>query len=255
MEEENKKNKTKKEISNKKAIIAIISIVILIGICAFVYANIIKKEDECENEYMQMNDSTNQDKNYLDNTPPNISPKKPIIYLYPQAETEVTVKVGNPQNLTHTYPKYKNEWKVLAKPNGDLKDIKTGRNLYALYWEGINTVEPNMTEGFIVKGEDTIKFLEEKLEVLGLNEREAEEFIVYWLPKLESNKYNFIRFQTEEEINNNMPLEITPKPDTVIRIVMEFKRLEEPIQIQEQKLITPQRTGFTVVEWGGTEIK
>ena len=52
-----------------------------------------------------------------------------------------------------------------------------------------------------------------------------------------------------------MPLEITPKPDTIIRIVMEFKGLEEPIQIKEQKLITPQRTGFTVVEWGGTEIK
>ena len=112
-----------------------------------------------------------------------------------------------------------------------------------------------MNEGFIVKGEDTIKFLEEKLEILGLNEREAEEFIVYWLPKLESNKYNFIRFQTEEEINNNMPLEITPKPDTVIRIVMEFKGIEEPIQIQEQKLSIPQREEFTVVEWGETEIK
>ena len=44
MEEENNKNeaKTKKEISNKKAIIAIVSIVILLGICAFVYTNIIK---------------------------------------------------------------------------------------------------------------------------------------------------------------------------------------------------------------------
>lgn len=254
MEEENNKNETKekKKISNKKAIIAIISIVILIGICVFVYANIVKKEDECENYYQQ-------DKFYIiniNNREIMVSPEeKPIIYLYPEVETEVTVKVGNQQNLTHTYPKYESEWQVLAKPNGDLKDIKTGRNLYALYWEGINTVKPNMTEGFIVKGEDAIKFLEEKLEILGLNEREAEEFIVYWLPKLESNKYNFIRFQTEEEINNNMPLEITPKPDTVIRIVMEFKEIENPIQIQEQKLITPQRTGFTVVECGGTEIK
>ncbi len=144
---------------------------------------------------------------------------------------------------------------MIAKPNGDLIDCKTERNLYALYWEGINTVEPNMEEGFIVKGEDTIKFLEEKLEVLGLNQREANEFIIYWLPKLESNKYNFIRFQTEEEINNNMPLEITPVPDTVIRVVMEYKALEEPIQVQEQQLETPERTGYTVVEWGGTEIK
>ncbi len=262
MEEENNKNETKKEISNKKAITAIISIVILLEICVFVYANIVKKEDECQNNYQQRN---HQQRNYHQqgNSPISVEPvlsggavkDKPIIYLYPEDKTEVTVKVGNPQNLTHTYPKYENEWKVLAKPNGDLKDLKTGRNLYALYWEGINTVEPNMNEGFIVKGEDTIKFLEEKLEILGLNEREAEEFIVYWLPKLESNKYNFIRFQTEEEINNNMPLEITPKPDTVIRIVMEFKGIEKPIQIQEQKLSTPQRTGFTVVEWGGTEIK
>lgn len=259
MEEENNKNeaKIKKEISNKKTIIAIISIVILIGICIFVYVNITKKEDECKNNYQQINYQQQGNSHTSFNPGPSggVVDVKPIIYLYPQAETEVTVKVGNPQNLTHTYPKYENEWKVLAKPNGDLKDLKTGRNLYALYWEGINTVKPNMDEGFIVKGEDTIKSLEEKLEVLGLNEREAEEFIVYWLPKLESNKYNFIRFQTEEEINNNMPLEITPKPDTIIRILMEFKGLEEPIQIKEQKLITPQRTGFTVVEWGGTEIK
>ena len=192
---------------------------------------------------------------YIENSQDVIQSEKPIIYLYPTEETEVTVKVGNPENLTHTYPKYENSWEVIAKPNGDLIDLKTGRNLYALYWEGINTIKPNMTEGFIVKGEDVVEFLEEKLEILGLNEREAEEFIVYWLPKLESNKYNFVRFQTEEEINKNMPLEITPIPDTIIRILMEFKGLEEPIEIQEQELKTPTREGFVVVEWGGTEIK
>lgn len=256
--EKDMKEENKSKARNRKVIIAIMSIVLLIEIiwiCVLVYTNIVKKEEKCQNNYQQINYQQQGNSPTSIDLSSNIDITKPIIYLYPKQETEVTVKVGNPQNLTHTYPKYKNEWKVLAKPNGDLKDIKTGRNLYALYWEGINTVEPNMTEGFIVKGEDTIKFLEEKLEVLGLNEREAEEFIVYWLPKLESNKYNFIRFQTEEEINNNMPLEITPKPDTIIRIVMEFKELEEPIQIKEQKLITPQRTGFTVVEWGGTEIK
>ena len=180
--------------------------------------------------------------------------EKPIIYLYPTEETKVSVKVGNPERFTHTYPKYEDSWEVLAKPNGDLVDLKTGRNLYALYWEGINTVKPNMDEGFVVKGEDTISFLEEKLAILGLNEREAEEFIVYWLPRLERNKYNFIRFQTAEEINENMPLEITPKPDTVIRIVMEFKGLAKPIEVKEQKIEAPTREGFVVVEWGGTEI-
>lgn len=192
--------------------------------------------------------------NYVNTSEPGVE-YKPVIYLYPTETTEVTVKVGRPENLTHTYPKYENEWKVIANPNGDLTDVETGRNLYCLYWEGINTVKPKMNEGFIVKGEDTIKFLEEKLEMLGLNEREANEFIIYWLPKLESNKYNYIRFQTMEEIEENMPLEVTPKPDTIIRILMEYKALEEPIEVKEQDLATPERTGFTLVEWGGTELK
>ena len=133
--------------------------------------------------------------------------------------------------------------------------MKTGRSLYGLYWEGINTVKCPMDEGFVVKDEETIQFLEEKLTTLGLTEREANEFIIYWLPKLEKNKYNFIRFETLEEINENMPLEITPEPDSIIRVMMEYKPLNKAIEVKEQELTTPTREGFTVVEWGGTEIK
>ena len=136
-----------------------------------------------------------------------------------------------------------------------MKKKKKGRNLYALYWEGKNTERTKAEEGFVVKGEDTISFLEEKLEILGLNEREANEFIIYWLPKLENNKYNYIRFETEEEINRNMPLYINPKPESLIRVMMEYKPLNKKIEVKEQKLETPKREGYTVVEWGGTEIK
>lgn len=182
--------------------------------------------------------------------------KKPIIYLYPTEESEVSVKLLKDEDLTCSYPKYTNKWSVLAKPNGDLKDLNTNRNLYSLYYESkCNTKFQVQNYGFIVKGEDTIEFLEEKLDILGLTEREAEEFIIYWLPKLETNKYNYIRFATLEEINENMPLEINPKPDTIIRILMTFKGLENPIYVEEQELTTPERNGFVAVEWGGTEIK
>ena len=180
---------------------------------------------------------------------------KPIIYLYPEKTTKVSVKVGNPQNFTHTYPKYNDGWQVVAQPNGDLTDIKTGRNLYALYWEGEFNLPKSPLEGFIVKGQDTIPFLEEKLAILGLSEREANEMIIYWLPKLENNAYNFIRFQSLEEQNARMPLIIEPKPDTLIRVLMEFDDLDAPIQVIEQILPpTPKRTGFTIVEWGRREI-
>lgn len=182
--------------------------------------------------------------------------RKPVIYLYPTEETEVSVKLLNAEKITCSYPKYVDEWNVLSKPNGDLIDLNTGRNLYSLYYESESVEKFNVSqEGFVIKGEDSAKFLEEKLEILGLTAREAEEFIIYWLPKLESNKYNYIRFATDEEINNNMPLEIKPNPDTIIRVLMTFKGLENPIDVEEQKLIPPERKGFVAVEWGGIEIK
>lgn len=160
------------------------------------------------------------------------------------------------ENLTCSYPKYQDEWNVLAQPNGNLKDLSTNRQLYSLYYESKSEINFNVeNDGFIVKDEDIVEFLEEKLAILGLTEREAEEFIVYWLPKLESNKYNYIRFATLDEINKNMPLEINPNPDTIIRVLMTFKGLENPINVQEQQLETPNRTGFVAVEWGGTEIE
>ena len=78
---------------------------------------------------------------------------------------------------------------------------------------------------------------------------------MYWLPKLQDNKYNYIRFATIDEINEGMPLEITPKPDNVIRVLMEFKPLDSYIEIKPQEIVTPKRDGFTVVVWGGSILK
>lgn len=180
---------------------------------------------------------------------------KPIIYLYPTVETSVTVELGKPEKLTCSYPKYQGSWNVLANPDGNLVDLNSGRNLYSLYWEGKSSTKTEITEGFCIKGEDSAKFLEEKLSMLGLSDREAEEFIVYWLPQLEANKYNLISFESQQEINDNMPLKITPAPDSLIRVMMKFKGLNSYIKIPEQALTSPKRVGFVVVEWGGTEIK
>ena len=52
-----------------------------------------------------------------------------------------------------------------------------------------------------------------------------------------------------------MPLKVSPKPDTVIRVFMDFKPLDKKIEIKEQKLTKQTRKGFTIVEWGGSLIK
>lgn len=181
---------------------------------------------------------------------------KPIIYLYPTQDTKLSVNLGYPNKITCSYPKYTTGWNVLAKQNGDLIDLNSGRNLYSLYYESELLANFKVEEdGFIVKGTEVAEFLEEKLAILGLTERETEEFIIYWLPKLQENEYNYIRFATIDEINENMPLEINPNPDTIIRVLMTYKGLDDLIKIEEQELVTPERTGFVAVEWGGTEIK
>ena len=180
---------------------------------------------------------------------------KPIIYLYPEEQVEVTVKLGKPENITCSYPKYDEKWTVVANPDGSLIDKGTNRELYSLYWEGEYTTPIQMNEGFVVKGEDSSEFLEEKLAILGLNEREAEEFIVYWLPILEKNEYNYIRFASMEEINESMPLNFSVEPNSLIRVWMQFKAVDKNYKVNEQVLENPERKGFVAVEWGGTEIK
>lgn len=198
------------------------------------------------------------DFNYIAKNSPHCDPTvayKPIIYLYPTVEQKVSVKLGNDKFLTTTYPKYNNNWNVVAYPNGTLKDEKTGREYYGLYWEGNQHSAYVHDTGFVVKGSDTQQFLEEKLEILGLNNREANEFIIYWSSLLENNAYNYIYFETMDEINNYMPLEVEPSPDSIIRVQMDYKPLIKPIKVKEEKIVTPERCGFSVVEWGGSIIK
>ena len=178
---------------------------------------------------------------------------KPIIYIYPEKEQEIEIKLSNPEKLLFTYPKYNQSWKVIAKPNGTL--IQNNKEYYALFWEGADKKNNIKEEGFVVEGKETEQFLEEKLEILGLNPKERNEFIIFWLPKLEQNPYNYIYFETEEEINQYMSLEINPKPNNLIRIHMEVKPLQEKIKVKEQVLNTPEREGYTIVEWGGSFIQ
>ena len=177
---------------------------------------------------------------------------KPVIYLYPEKETEVSVKLEYAGRLTCTYPAYNFGWQVVAKPDGTLTDSKEQTYNY-LYWEGISETKWDMTRGFCVKGEDTAAFLEDALAKLGLTRREANEFIVYWLPLMQENPYNIIAFQTDVYADA-AKLDITPAPDTLIRVFMAWQASETPVDIPVQELTAPERTGFTVIEWGGTEL-
>lgn len=178
---------------------------------------------------------------------------KPVIYLYPEEETRVSVKLTPDGRLTCTYPAYNDGWTVTASPDGTLTDAE-GRTYNYLYWEAETHANFDLSKGFCVKGQDTAAFLEDALEKLGLTRREANEFIIYWLPQMQDNPYNIISFQTDA-YTNTAPLEITPAPDTLIRVFMAWQASDTPAVPEAQELSAPERTGFTVIEWGGTRIR
>ena len=177
---------------------------------------------------------------------------KPVIYLYPQTKTQVTVELDLDGDLTCTYPTYEDGWAVTAAPDGTLTG-QDGQTYNYLYWEGIQDVDYDFSQGFCIPGEDTAPFLEEALADLGLTRREANEFLVYWLPMMEPNPYNLISFQSEAYTDTAV-LTIEPQPDTLLRVFMAWQPLDGPVDIEPQTLTAPARTGFTVVEWGGTEV-
>lgn len=180
---------------------------------------------------------------------------KPVIYLYPKKPMDISVQLNIKEGkFTAIYPNFNeknNTWNVHAKPNGDI--ILKNKTYPYLYYECESYYQQEMNEGFIVKGEDAIPFLEEKLKILGLNEKESTDFITYWLPILIKNKLSLCSFQTEKFFNY-FKLNITPKPDTLIRIFLSIKKIDTPIDIKEQKLEYVERKGFTAIEWGGSKL-
>ena len=178
--------------------------------------------------------------------------EKPVIYLYPETETAITVQLDLDGDLTCTYPAYGEGWTVIASPDGTLTDAN-GQQYNYLYWEGIQQADYDFSQGFCVAGADTAAFLEEALAQLGLTRREANEMLVYWLPMMENNPYNLIAFQTEA-YTDGARLTVTPEPDAVLRVFLAWKPLDAPVDIPPQSLTAPERTGFTLVEWGGAQV-
>ena len=189
---------------------------------------------------------------------PNPETAKPVIYLYPEQETKVNVQLTFNGTLTSTYPTLPPEgWTVTAQPDGTLTD-EEGRSYRYLFWEGAANVDWKQDSGFLVKAEDAREFLEESLTRLGLNELEQNDFITYWLPKLEKNGESFVTFAAEQYTDNAV-LTVTPQPDSVLRVQMLISKVDDSNRaafqkLPEQELPRFEREGFVLVEWGGTDL-
>jgi hypothetical protein len=187
----------------------------------------------------------------------NMNVKKPVIYLYPEVPTLVDLEVNPKGKMTFTYPSYANGWKVKANPSGEL--VINGQQYNYLFWESEQSFNPSdfdLTEGSIVPKEQTTAFLEEKLTAFGLNSKEQADFITFWGPQLMKNEQNFVHFVFNENCDHFAELSITPKPENIYRIYLLFSDAKDlkSAEPRLQEIPKMDRNGFTLLEWGGSEI-
>lgn len=189
--------------------------------------------------------------------------KKPNVYIYPEQESKVNVYL-TVDNMLTTWPKANlvdedmYNWSVTAEPDGTLYQDEYEYSY--LFWEAETTDSYDFEKGFCVKGSETGEFLRSTLSQIGLTPREYNEFIVFWLPQMEQNEYNLISFvglDSNDDYNTTYPLTVVDEngnEPNILRVNMIWKA-SDYTKIEPQIFTTFDRTGFTVVEWGGREVK
>ena len=195
--------------------------------------------------------------------------EKPVLYIYSPQEQRLTVSVDVDGAIDTVYPApdalettdwgTQASWTVTASPDGTLTDA-SGRTYPSLFWDGpVGQESPE--EGFVVAREDAVPFLEEKLALLGLTDKEAADFITYWAPRIRANEYTFVSFDASSytahaRYSFTDEAGARVEPDTFIRVFMTIRAADANEVVTPQVFgPTPTRSGLTVVEWGGTEEK
>ncbi len=183
-----------------------------------------------------------------------VVPAKPAIYIYSDNPKSFNVTVNPVGEFGYTFPIHnKGGWDIIVDENGLSCN---GKAYDYLFWDSRQEqLDFDYNVGFVFKGTETAVFLESKLKEIGLNDRESQDFIAYWGPKLSSNNYNYVQFLLDHDCEEAIGSLYTSIPmDSQLRVFMVYKPLKAPVPVLEQELPQFNRKGLTLVEWGGGEI-
>ena len=173
---------------------------------------------------------------------------KPNIYLYPNKETELDVKIIFPTGgeIVESIPKYEFGWHFNVEKSGLID-----RKYRFLYYESKTLDLYQYESGWVVSQNNLEKFFKKKMKQYGFIEPEIYDFIEYWIPILTTNKFYAIFPQEEDIISKMIKLKFSKNPDSLLRLFFGIKGLENStLELTEPKIEKFERKGFSVVEWG-----
>ncbi len=174
---------------------------------------------------------------------------KPNIYLYPQQKEQLSVQLTFPQGgkVIKSIPEYKTGWNVTVDKNGLIDNQYT----YLFY----ESVQPNIwqnTLGWMIEKDKLKAFFEQNLSDYGFKNNEISDFTEYWIPRFSKYNYYVICPQVKKEIEQVIKLNISKKPDNVLRLFYTVKGYDKKptVELQQPAIDVFERKGFFVTEWG-----
>ncbi len=174
----------------------------------------------------------------------------PNIYLYPESTTQVQIEISFPDvgEIILSEPEYNDGWDVSVTEDG----IIDGQYDY-LFYEAMLPQPNNQERGWLIARSDLESKFRSILTDYGCVGREIDDFIEFWVPRLDYAPWFAVYPQ---DVETMMHLNITPQPDTMLRLHFCIRGVNQEIPIIQPS--TPEkfiRDKFTVVEWGAFELK
>ena len=171
--------------------------------------------------------------------------RAPYIYLYPETQTDISVELGLVPSgqIIESEPPYNNGWNVNVLPDGTIDG-----NFEYLYYESLQSVPLDYRHGWVLDGNDLENELLNLLASFGFAEKEIDDFIEFWIPKLGNADYYSVYPQ---DVESFVTLNISPQPDNILRVLLLIIPLANKINIPfPPKPKAFIRNGFAVAEWG-----
>ena len=174
--------------------------------------------------------------------------KKPNIYIYSKNNIQLTVNLDFPLGgkIITSIPEYGTGWNVFVDTTGMID------NKYSfLFYESIQPDIWQKNYGWITKKSELESFFRKNMADFGFRGKEIDDFIDYWIPRLNNYSFYSIYPQTERLIDLVIKLNFSEEPDNLLRL---FYVIKGHNQLQD-KLIEPtidnfKREGCYITEWG-----
>lgn len=191
---------------------------------------------------------------------------KPLIYIYGKDSQNMSVNLQTIENsqFTKLIPDFQetNTWNFSTK-NDKVYFWNTSYD-YLYYAIKVPNYSHNKN-GWIIQWSQAEKFFHEKLDYIGFNKQEKEDFIEYWKPKYEENKYYFVSFKFNQQLDTFVKLNFSETPDSIFRVLLDSYQIENKLSIPSQfwyenatsefdnKIleIYTRTWKYDVFEWGG----